>query len=107
MRVDDTPAPRGYEEIGIGKSLANRARRLSEIPEESFGEMIQDRREQATQKVTKAVERSLSTNAILREARKTQKGDREPKFSSIIKPSDNWNFSTVQYPRIDEGGANG
>ena len=49
-----SPVP--LEEIGIKKSLANRARRLSEIPEESFEKMIQDRREQATQKVTKAVE---------------------------------------------------
>ena len=30
------------------------------------------------------------------------KKDSEPLFSPIIKPSDNWNFSTVQYGRIDE-----
>ena len=45
---------------------------------------------------------ALSTAGILRAIRNEQKKDREPLFSSIIKPSDNWNFSTIQYGRIDE-----
>jgi ParB family chromosome partitioning protein len=31
----------------------------------------------------------------------------QPAFSSIIKPSDNWNFSTVQYGRIDSEDGHG
>jgi ParB family chromosome partitioning protein len=29
------------------------------------------------------------------------------RFSPIIKPSDNWNFSQIRYPRIDDGGGHG
>ena len=45
---------------------------------------------------------ALSTTGILRAIRNEHKKDSEPLFSPIIKPSDNWNFSTVQYGRIDE-----
>ena len=45
---------------------------------------------------------ALSTTGILRAIRNHQKKDSEPLFSPIIKPSDNWNFSTVKYGRIDE-----
>lgn len=45
---------------------------------------------------------ALSTTGILRAIRNEHKKDNEPLFSPIIKPSDNWNFSTVQYGRIDE-----
>lgn len=39
--------------------------------------------------------------------RKLHKGNSLSTYSSVIKPSDNWNFSPVRYPRIDENKAHG
>ena len=43
----------------------------------------------------------MTTARVERAARKYQKALRRPKFDSLIKPSDNWNFSSVRYPRIN------
>lgn len=98
---EDDPTPT-LKELGINKSLADKVRKLADIEEEAFEELIQERRDQATKNVTRSVERSLSTASILREMREKERGGREPKFSPVIKPSDNWNFSTVVFDRLDE-----
>ncbi|MEP0754838.1 hypothetical protein NDA03_21725 [Trichocoleus sp. Lan] len=71
---------------------------LASISDEVFEAAITDLRTEA------AINRktALSTKGILRTIRNEHKKDKEPLFSPIIKPSDNWNFSTVQYGRIDE-----
>jgi hypothetical protein len=71
---------------------------LASTNQQVFEAVITDLRTEAAIK-KQAV---LSTTGIIRAIRTEQKKDREPLFSPIIKPSDNWNFSRVEYGRIDE-----
>ena len=71
---------------------------LASTPLKVFEAVLTDLRTEAAIKRQTA----LSTTGILRAIRNQHKKDSEPLFSPIIKPSDNWNFSTVQYGRIDE-----
>jgi hypothetical protein len=71
---------------------------LASTNQQVFEAVITDLRTEAAMKKQAA----LSTTGIIRAIRTEQKKDREPLFSPIIKPSDNWNFSRVQYGRIDE-----
>jgi len=80
------------------KNEWSKFQRLANTSQEVFEAVITDlRTEAAINRLT-----ALSTAGILRAIRNEQKKDREPLFSPIIKPSDNWNFSTIQYGRIDE-----
>jgi ParB family chromosome partitioning protein len=80
------------------KNEWSKFQRLASTSHELFEAVITNLRTEA------AINRqtALSTAGILRAIRNEQKKDREPLFSPIIKPSDNWNFSTIQYGRIDE-----
>lgn len=80
------------------KNELSKFQQLASTPQEVFDAFITDLRTES------AIKRQtvLSTTGMLRAIRNEQKKDREPLFSPIIKPSDNWNFSTVQYGRIDE-----
>ena len=80
------------------KNEWSKFQQLASTPKEVFEAVITDLRTEAVIKRRTA----LSTTGILRAIRNEQKKDREPLFSPIIKPSDNWNFSTIQYGRIDE-----
>jgi len=82
------------------KNELSKFQRLASTSHEVFEAVITDLRTEA------AINRqtALSTTGILRAIRNEHKKDKEPLFSPIIKPSDNWNFSTVQYGRIDEKG---
>ncbi len=84
--------------LGFTKNELLKFQRLASTSHEVFEAVITDLRTEA------AINRqtALSTTGILRAIRNEQKKDREPLFSPIIKPSDNWNFSTIQYGRIDE-----
>lgn len=84
--------------LSFTKNELSKFQQLASIPQKDFEAVITDLRIEATIKRQTA----LSTTGILRAIRNEQKKDSEPLFSPIIKPSDNWNFSTVQYGRIDE-----
>ncbi len=72
--------------------------KLASASPELFEAVITDLRIEAFIKNQKA----LSTTGIIKAIQKDHKKDNEPLFSPIIKPSDNWNFSTIKYGRIDE-----
>jgi len=84
--------------LGFTKNELLKFQRLASTSHEVFEAVITDLRTEA------AINRqtALSTTGILRAIQNEHKKNREPLFSPIIKPSDNWNFSTVQYGRIDE-----
>ncbi len=84
--------------LSFTKNDLSKFHKLASTPQKVFEAVVTDLRTEA------AIKRqaSLSTTGILRAIRNEQKKDSEPLFSPIIKPSDNWNFSTVQYGRIDE-----
>lgn len=87
-----------FSDLGLTKNEWLKFQQLASASAEVFEAVITDQRTEATTKR----QTSLSTTTILRTLRHQQKKDSEPLFSPIIKPSDNWNFSTVQYGRIDE-----
>lgn len=95
-RPSKTPT---LKDLEIGKSLADRARRLARIPSADFEKILQSQRSAALELETKAIDKTLSSASVLRDA----KPKPEPSYSPIIKPSDNWNFSTVAYPKLNTG----
>jgi hypothetical protein len=84
--------------LSFTKNDLSKFQQLASTPQKVFEAVVTDLRTEAAIKRQTA----LSTTGILRAIRNEQKKDGEPLFSPIIKPSDNWNFSTVQYGRIDE-----
>lgn len=84
--------------LSFTKSDLSKFQQLASTPKNLFEAVITDLKTEAAIKSQKA----LSTTGILRAIRNGQKKDREQLFSPIIKPSDNWNFSTIHYARIDE-----
>jgi hypothetical protein len=84
--------------LSFTKNDLSKFQKLASTPQKVFEAVVTDLRTEAAIKRQTA----LSTTGILRAIRNEQKKDSEPLFSPIIKPSDNWNFSTVQYGRIDE-----
>ncbi|MDZ4786434.1 MAG: hypothetical protein SGJ02_10200 [bacterium] len=84
--------------LNLTKNDLSKFQELASSPQKVFEAVITDLRTEAAIKKQTA----LSTTGILRAIRNEHKKDSEPLFSPIIKPSDNWNFSTVQYGRIDE-----
>jgi len=84
--------------LSFSKNDLSKFQQLASTPQKVFEAVVTDLRTEAAIKRQTA----LSTTGILRAIRNEQKKDSEPLFSPIIKPSDNWNFSTVQYGRIDE-----
>ncbi len=84
--------------LSFTKHDLSKFQQLASTTQKVFEEVINDLRTEAAIK-KQAV---LSTTGVIRAIRTEQKKDREPLFSPIIKPSDNWNFSRVQYGRIDE-----
>ncbi|MHC5729172.1 MAG: hypothetical protein ACYTXY_34650, partial [Nostoc sp.] len=84
--------------LSFTKNDLSKFQKLASTPQKVFEAVITDLRAEAAIKRQTA----LSTTGILRAIRNEHKKDRELLFSPIIKPSDNWNFSTVQYGRIDE-----
>jgi ParB family chromosome partitioning protein len=84
--------------LNFTKNDLSKFQELASTPQKLFEAVVTDLRTEAVLKRQTA----LSTTGILRAIRNEHKKDSEPLFSPIIKPSDNWNFSTVQYGRIDE-----
>ncbi|MEG4962813.1 MULTISPECIES: hypothetical protein [unclassified Microcoleus] len=84
--------------LNFTKNDLSKFQELASTPQKLFEAVVTDLRTEAVIKRQTA----LSTTGILRAIRNEHKKDSEPLFSPIIKPSDNWNFSTVQYGRIDE-----
>ncbi|WP_293334048.1 hypothetical protein [Microcoleus sp. CAWBG58] len=84
--------------LNFTKNDLSKFQELARTPQKLFEAVVTDLRTEAVIKRQAA----LSTTGILRAIRNEHKKDSEPLFSPIIKPSDNWNFSTVQYGRIDE-----
>ncbi|WP_414622565.1 hypothetical protein [Calothrix sp. CCY 0018] len=85
--------------LNITKNNLSKYQKLASTPQEIFESVITDLRTEATIKNQTA----LSTTAILRAIKSNnKKHSAQPLFSPIIKPSDNWNFSTVNYSRIEK-----
>jgi hypothetical protein len=84
--------------FGFTKNELSKFQKLARTPQKIFEAVITDLRTES------AIKRQtvLSTTRILRDIKDEQKKGTESLFSPIIKPSDNWNFSTVEYGRIDE-----
>jgi len=93
--------PLTLAEQGITKHMAKTARALAKIDDAKFEKSVSDGKSQARDKKHKEPTKFLSTEGIVRAANpKTAKGEHSP----LIKPSDNWNFASVHYDRIDESG---
>lgn len=84
--------------LSFTKNDLAKFQQLANTTQQVFKAVLTDLRTEAAIKKQAA----LSTTGIIRAIRTEQRKDREPLFSPIIKPSDNWNFSRVQYGRIDE-----
>ena len=84
--------------FGFTKNDLSKFQYLASTPQEVFEVVINNLRIEAAIKRQTA----LSTAGMIRAIRHKQKSGSEPLFSPMIKPSDNWNFSTVCYGRIDE-----
>ncbi|MCC5638708.1 hypothetical protein LC593_23315 [Nostoc sp. CHAB 5844] len=98
VNLDSNDSKSIRSNLSFTKNEWSKFQQLASTPHEVFEAVITDLRIEA------AINRqtALSTPRILRAIRSQQKKDSEPLFSPIIKPSDNWNFSTVQYARIHE-----
>jgi ParB family chromosome partitioning protein len=84
--------------LSFTKHDLSKFQQLASTPQNVFEAVITALRTEAAIKRQTA----LSRTGILRAIRHEQKKDSEPLFSPMIKPSDNWNFNTVHYGRIDE-----
>lgn len=90
------------EEQGVTKKMAESARSLAKIDDAKFEQIVKDSKGKAREVQNKEPTKFLSAKGVVRAA--NPKPDKEPDFSSLIKPSDNWNFAKVEYGRIDESG---
>ncbi|MDJ0844209.1 hypothetical protein [Crocosphaera sp.] len=81
----------------FSKHELSKFQQLAKTPQKVFEAIVTDLRIEATINRQTA----LSTLGILRAIRNEQKKDNKPLFSPIIKPSDNWNFSSIRYKKID------
>lgn len=103
-------APRGpsissaptLAEQGISKKMAESARALAKVDPKSFEEIVTAGRQEARSNPTREPSQFLSAKRVVREA--NPKPEKEPEFSPLVKPSDNWNFASIEYGRIDEDG---
>jgi ParB family chromosome partitioning protein len=95
---DNVSSNTNLSDLGLTKNEWVKFQQLASASAEVFEAVITDLRTEATTKR----QTHLSTTMILRTLRNEHKKDSAPLFSPIIKPSDNWNFSSVQYGRIDE-----
>jgi hypothetical protein len=99
VKMDPTPT---LAEQGVSKKMAESARSLAKIEAQDFEAIVTAGRQQARNNPSREPSRFLSAKRVVRDA--NPKPDREPDFSPLIKPSDNWNFATVEYGRINEDG---
>ncbi len=96
---DPTPT---LEEQGVTKKMAESARSLAKIDDATFEQIVKGSKAKAREAQNKEPTKFLSSKGVIRAA--NPKPDKEPEFSPLIKPSDNWNFPQVEYGRIDESG---
>jgi len=96
---DPTPT---LEEQGVTKKMAESARSLAKINDAKFEQIVKEGKGKAREAQNKEPTKFLSAKGVIRAA--NPKPDKEPDFSPLIKPSDNWNFAAVHYGRIDESG---
>lgn len=98
VNLDDKESKSIPPNLSFTKNDLVKFQQLANTTQQVFEAVLTDLRIEAAIKKQAA----LSTTGIIRAIRTEQKKDREQLFSPIIKPSDNWNFSRVQYGRIDE-----
>lgn len=98
-KVDPFIEPPSLRELGIIKRRADACRSLARLDEERFEELIEEGNERAQQGIDRASQ-ALSVSRIVRQIKQAEPSS-ESEFSSLIKPTDNWNFSPVHYDRID------
>ena len=94
--------PATLEDQGVTKKMAESARSLAKIDDAKFEQIIKDSKGKAREAQNKEPTKFLSAKGVVRAA--NPKPDKEPEYSPLIKPSDNWNFAAVHYDRIDESG---
>ena len=97
--IDPTPT---LADQGVSKKMAESARALAKIEAKDFEAIVTAGRQQARNSPSREPSQFLSAKRVVRDA--NPKPDKEPDFSPLIKPSDNWNFAAVEYGRIDEDG---
>ena len=97
--LDTTPT---LEQQGVTKKMAESARSLAKIDDAKFEQIVKDSKGKAREAQNKEPTKFLSAKGVVRAA--NPKPDKEPEYSPLIKPSDNWNFAAVHYDRIDESG---
>ncbi|PSB00332.1 hypothetical protein [Merismopedia glauca] len=95
---EDVKRQNNTSNFSFTKNELSKFQKLASAPQKLFEAVVTDLRTESTIK-RKIV---LSITRILRDIQNENKKDRETLFSPIIKPSDNWNFSTVQYGKIDD-----
>lgn len=95
-KTDLTPTLSG---LGISKSESSRLQRLAKVDDSSFETAVAQLKEQAIA----GRQFVLSTAGVIRVTREEGRTEKEPEFSPLIKPSDNWNFGSIKYGRIDDG----
>lgn len=99
VKMDPTPT---LEDQGVTKKMAESARSLAKIDDAKFEQIVKDSKGKAREAQHKEPSKFLSAKGVVRAA--NPKPDKEPEYSPLIKPSDNWNFAAVHYDRIDESG---
>jgi len=87
-------------DLGIDKAKSSRYQSIATIPDTDFDEYIE---------TTKANDDDITTADVLRLARKYKSNGNghNPKFSSIIKPSDNWTFPQPYYKKTTTHNSHG
>jgi len=100
--LHDGTAPTKLTELGITKRDASLFRHLAKAPDQTFESVLSKLRAESLNGNSKA----LSTTQVVLELRARLNGnDSSERSSSLIKPSDNWNFSPIRYGRLDSSGS--
>lgn len=97
-RLRNVTAPPRLTELGITKRDSSLFRHLAKAPDQTFESVLSKLRAESLNGKSKA----LSTNRVVLELRARLNGNGGSEhISSLIKPSDNWNFSPIRYARLD------
>jgi len=95
------------KELGIGKNSLAQLQFLAQASSSNFEKVLPILKRDLKQGNLKA----FSLSRVVRELRNisifSEENPDTPLFSSLIKPSDNWNFSPVIYQRLDEDNREG
>jgi ParB family chromosome partitioning protein len=99
--LHNVTAPPTLAELGISKRDLSSFQHLASASDEIFESVLTKLRTETLN----GKPRSLSSQRVVMELRAQLLGNGQVREnSSIVKPSDNWNFSPIRYPRLDSYG---